>query len=153
VPEDGGSTDLRNVDILPQHYTASPPRRPRLDAESSSSHKQLLPATKLNIMKKHSYTISSSLHMQHENCLRPSIIHFFHAFVTVIGIMADEMARKLYYVSRDEVYIRSWKCTSFSSNHMPWKVTLPSETYCYCYGKSLYCWKHQLLYLDVGLFT
>jgi hypothetical protein len=27
--EDGGSMALRNVDILPQHYTASQPRRPR----------------------------------------------------------------------------------------------------------------------------
>jgi hypothetical protein len=26
-PEDGGSMDLRNVGILPQHYTASQPRR------------------------------------------------------------------------------------------------------------------------------
>jgi hypothetical protein len=30
-PEDGGSLDLRNVGILPQHYTASQPRRPRLE--------------------------------------------------------------------------------------------------------------------------
>jgi hypothetical protein len=30
-PEDGGSKVLRNVDILPQHYTASQPRRPRLE--------------------------------------------------------------------------------------------------------------------------
>jgi len=29
-PEDGGSMDLRNAGILPQHYTASRPRRPRL---------------------------------------------------------------------------------------------------------------------------
>jgi hypothetical protein len=28
-PEDGGSTDLWNVGILPQHYTTSQPRRPR----------------------------------------------------------------------------------------------------------------------------
>jgi len=28
-PEDGGSKILLNVDILPQHYTASQPRRPR----------------------------------------------------------------------------------------------------------------------------
>jgi hypothetical protein len=30
-PEDGGSMDLWNVGILPQHYTASQPRRPRLE--------------------------------------------------------------------------------------------------------------------------
>jgi hypothetical protein len=30
-PEDGGSMDLRNVSILPQHYTALQVRRPRLD--------------------------------------------------------------------------------------------------------------------------
>jgi len=30
TPEDGGSMDLRNVGILLQHYTASQPRRPRL---------------------------------------------------------------------------------------------------------------------------
>jgi len=29
-PQDGGSMDLRNVGILPQHYTASQLRRPRL---------------------------------------------------------------------------------------------------------------------------
>jgi len=29
-PEDGGSMDLWNVGILPQHYTASHPKRPRL---------------------------------------------------------------------------------------------------------------------------
>jgi len=29
-PEDGGSMDLRNVGILPQHYTASQPQRPRI---------------------------------------------------------------------------------------------------------------------------
>jgi hypothetical protein len=29
-PEDGGSMDLRNVGILPQHCTASQPRRPRI---------------------------------------------------------------------------------------------------------------------------
>jgi hypothetical protein len=29
-PEDGGSTDLWNVTVLPQHCTASQPRRPRL---------------------------------------------------------------------------------------------------------------------------
>jgi hypothetical protein len=34
-PEDGASMDLRNVGILPQHYTVSQPRRPRL----VSSHK------------------------------------------------------------------------------------------------------------------
>jgi hypothetical protein len=28
--EDGGSMDLRNVGILPQHYTTSQPRRPLL---------------------------------------------------------------------------------------------------------------------------
>jgi hypothetical protein len=31
-PEDGGSMDLRNVGIPPQHYTASQPRRPPLEA-------------------------------------------------------------------------------------------------------------------------
>jgi hypothetical protein len=31
LPEDGGSMDLRNVGILPQHYTASQPRRLRLE--------------------------------------------------------------------------------------------------------------------------
>jgi hypothetical protein len=31
--EDGGSMDLRNVGILPQHYTASEPRRPRLETQ------------------------------------------------------------------------------------------------------------------------
>jgi hypothetical protein len=30
-PEDGGSMDLRNIGILPQHYTMSQPRRPRLE--------------------------------------------------------------------------------------------------------------------------
>jgi hypothetical protein len=30
-PEDGGCMDLRNVGILPQHYTASQTRRPRLE--------------------------------------------------------------------------------------------------------------------------
>jgi hypothetical protein len=30
--EDGGSMELRNVDTLPQHYTASQPRRPRLES-------------------------------------------------------------------------------------------------------------------------
>jgi hypothetical protein len=35
-PEDGGSKVLRSVDTLPQHYTASQPRRPR--------HERLLPA-------------------------------------------------------------------------------------------------------------
>jgi hypothetical protein len=30
-PEDGGNMDLRNVGILPQHYTASQLRRPRLE--------------------------------------------------------------------------------------------------------------------------
>jgi len=30
-PEDGGSTVLRNVGILPQQYTTPQPRRPRLD--------------------------------------------------------------------------------------------------------------------------
>jgi hypothetical protein len=30
-PEDGGSMDLWNVGILPQHYTASQRRRPRLE--------------------------------------------------------------------------------------------------------------------------
>jgi hypothetical protein len=33
-PEDGDSTVLRNVGILPQHYTASQPRRPRLESSS-----------------------------------------------------------------------------------------------------------------------
>jgi hypothetical protein len=33
--EDGGSMVLRNVGILPQHYTASQPRRPRLESTSS----------------------------------------------------------------------------------------------------------------------
>jgi len=31
-PEDGGSMVLRNVGILPWHYTASHPRRPRLES-------------------------------------------------------------------------------------------------------------------------
>jgi hypothetical protein len=31
-PEDGGSMVLRNVCILPQHYTASQPWRPGLEA-------------------------------------------------------------------------------------------------------------------------
>jgi len=31
-PEDGGSMDLWNFDILPQHDTASEPRRPRLES-------------------------------------------------------------------------------------------------------------------------
>jgi len=30
--EDGGSKVLRNVGMLPQHYTASEPRRPRLQS-------------------------------------------------------------------------------------------------------------------------
>jgi len=30
-PEDGCSMDLWNVGILPQHYTASQPRRPRVE--------------------------------------------------------------------------------------------------------------------------
>jgi hypothetical protein len=29
-PEDGGSMDLWNIDVIPQHYTTSQPRRPRL---------------------------------------------------------------------------------------------------------------------------
>jgi hypothetical protein len=29
--EDGGSMDLRNVSILPKHYAASQPRKPRLE--------------------------------------------------------------------------------------------------------------------------
>jgi hypothetical protein len=32
-PEDGGSMDLRNVGILPQHYTASHPEDPDLDVD------------------------------------------------------------------------------------------------------------------------
>jgi len=31
--EDGGRMDLRNVGILPQHYTASQARTPRLDTQ------------------------------------------------------------------------------------------------------------------------
>jgi hypothetical protein len=31
-PENGGSMALRNVGILPQHYTASKPRRPRFES-------------------------------------------------------------------------------------------------------------------------
>jgi len=34
TPEDGGSMVLRNDGILPQHYTASQPRRPRLESKS-----------------------------------------------------------------------------------------------------------------------
>jgi hypothetical protein len=34
-PEDGGNMDLWNVGILPQQYTASQPRRPRLEKFSS----------------------------------------------------------------------------------------------------------------------
>jgi len=34
--EDGGSMDLRNVGILLKHYTASQPRRPRLDVMNLS---------------------------------------------------------------------------------------------------------------------
>jgi hypothetical protein len=33
-PEDGGSTVLRNVGILPQHYTAPQPRRPRIESRT-----------------------------------------------------------------------------------------------------------------------
>jgi len=29
LPEDGGSMDLRKIGILPQHHTASQPRRPQ----------------------------------------------------------------------------------------------------------------------------
>jgi hypothetical protein len=36
--EDWGSVDLWNVGILPQHYTASRPRRPRLEASSPWKH-------------------------------------------------------------------------------------------------------------------
>jgi len=32
-PEDGGSTDIRNVGILPQQFMASQSRRPRLEAD------------------------------------------------------------------------------------------------------------------------
>jgi hypothetical protein len=41
-PEDGGQIVLRNVGILPQHYAASKPRRPRLESslpwKSQMSH-------------------------------------------------------------------------------------------------------------------
>jgi len=33
-PEDGGNMDLRNVSILPQHYTASQSRRPLYETSS-----------------------------------------------------------------------------------------------------------------------
>jgi hypothetical protein len=33
--EDGGSKDLRNVGILPQHYITSQPRRTRLESSST----------------------------------------------------------------------------------------------------------------------
>jgi hypothetical protein len=33
MPEDGGSMNLSNVGILPQHYTASQPRRPQCGAQ------------------------------------------------------------------------------------------------------------------------
>jgi hypothetical protein len=36
---DGGSRALRNVGILPQHYTASQPRRPWLESKSKWLHK------------------------------------------------------------------------------------------------------------------
>jgi hypothetical protein len=32
IPEDGVSMDLRNVGILPHHYTVSQPRRPRIES-------------------------------------------------------------------------------------------------------------------------
>jgi hypothetical protein len=32
-PEDGGSMDLRNFRVLPQHYTASQSARPRLESK------------------------------------------------------------------------------------------------------------------------
>jgi hypothetical protein len=34
APEDGGNNVLRNVGILPQHYTVSQPRRPRLEVHA-----------------------------------------------------------------------------------------------------------------------
>jgi len=34
-PEDGGSMGLWNAGILPQHYTASQPRRPQTETSSS----------------------------------------------------------------------------------------------------------------------
>jgi len=37
-PENGGNKVLRNVGILPQHCTASHPRRPRLKSRSNSIH-------------------------------------------------------------------------------------------------------------------
>jgi hypothetical protein len=36
-PEDGGSMDLWNVGVLPQHYTASQPRRPQLGEDGGSA--------------------------------------------------------------------------------------------------------------------
>jgi len=43
----GGNEALRNVGILPQHYTTSQPRRPRLESSSfrSFSHSVSLPST------------------------------------------------------------------------------------------------------------
>jgi hypothetical protein len=37
-PEDGGIMDLWNVGILPQHYLASQPRRPRFEALRQMPH-------------------------------------------------------------------------------------------------------------------
>jgi hypothetical protein len=37
--EDGGCMDLRNIGILPHHYTASQPRRPRLELSRCESLK------------------------------------------------------------------------------------------------------------------
>jgi hypothetical protein len=46
--EDGGSMVLRNVDILPHHYTASQPRRPRHACISLSNLLILLAYTTLD---------------------------------------------------------------------------------------------------------
>jgi hypothetical protein len=45
-PEDGGSIDLWNVGILPQHYTASQPRRSRLVSNPTEQSDKLI-VTKL----------------------------------------------------------------------------------------------------------
>jgi hypothetical protein len=56
--DDGGSMDLRNVGILPQHYAASQPRRPRLKSVSLFAIFFTLPVLRTRYLVKR-YTISA----------------------------------------------------------------------------------------------
>jgi hypothetical protein len=56
-PEDGGSMDLWNVGILPQHYMSSQPRKPRLES-SSWRWKQHGPPVILNVGTRQKWVIS-----------------------------------------------------------------------------------------------